>query len=204
MISKSFQITLQKYLCFLLHFCGICPNTTPLFWVAKDSASEIEEEEGEKEQHWKRVNNMKNKGKERMRPVKKRKIIKKKEKKGEETARGAKLPQLPVFTGGEKDKMTVIQWLDSYWVMGSIEEWSDACILKSMCKGLQGDAMEWLAQNQETVMRDLPTFKKALRKRFIQGIKAGKITEMLKIKQQSNETPETWDRGSEHWQGRPI
>ena len=58
-----------------------------------------------------------------------------------------------------------------------------------MCKGLQGDAMEWLAQNKETVMRDLSTFIKALRKRFIQGTKAGKITEMLQIKQTSGETP---------------
>jgi len=106
-----------------------------------------------------------------------------------EKATGAKLPQLPIFSGTAKDKMTAIQWIDAYLLTGQLEGWSDALTLRTMCKGLQGEAMEWLSQNRDRVMRDLKTFEKAMKKRFIQGTKAGKITEMLNIKQKPDESP---------------
>jgi hypothetical protein len=53
-----------------------------------DEDSEDEKEEREKEQHWKRVGKKNNKGKERIPPVKKRRTINKREKRGEETVRG--------------------------------------------------------------------------------------------------------------------
>ena len=157
-----------------------------------DSASDEEEEEGEKEEHWKRASVKEKKGKEKVHsPHTNKRLVKSltEIKKVKEKARGAKLPQLPTFTRGEGDKITVMQWIDSYRVTGRLEDWTEDCILRTMCKGLQGEAMEWLAQNQKTVMTDLDTFEKALKKRFVEGTKAGKITEMLNIKQNPDESP---------------
>ena len=154
-----------------------------------DSATDEEEEEEGKDKDWKRASIAEKKGKGKVTiPAKKSKKAKGSQK-GREEARGAKLPQLPTFTGGEGDKITVMQWIDSYRVTGRLEGWSENCLMRTMCKGLQGDAMEWLAQNEKTVMTDLETFEKALKKRFVEGTKAGKITEMLKIKQEPDETP---------------
>ena len=121
-----------------------------------------------------------------------------------EKATGAKLPQLPIFSGTAKDKMTAIQWIDAYLLTGQLEGWSDALTLRTMCKGLQGEAMEWLSQNRDRVMRDLKTFEKAMKKRFIQGTKAGKITEMLNIKQKPDESPIALGNEYGHGRGKQI
>ena len=107
----------------------------------------------------------------------------------QEEAKGVRLPQLPAFYGDERDKVTVMQWTDHYIVSGQLEHWSDDLTLRTMCKGLQGEAMEWLVQNRTWAMQSLEILRKGLIKRFESGTKAGKVTEMLAIKQQPNESP---------------
>ena len=157
--------------------------------IISPSSSEDEEREDIDWKHQDSVKEKKNKKKANIRRFGRESPRKRREAEKEERATGAKLPQLPTFTGSGKDKTSIMQWIDAYVLTGQLEGWSDKLIVRTMCKGLQGEAMEWLAQNREVVTKSREDFEKALKKRFIQGTKAGQITEMMKIRQEPNESP---------------